>query len=242
MKTDTLYRSLAADLRGAIARGDYPPGSRLPTELELCADRDVSRHTAREALRLLREEGLIVRRRGAGTLVVDATDQRPFTQTVGEMNALLQYAREARLEVLQIATMSPPGKIAQELGLEEEVAWTRLDGMRRAENGGPPIALTQVYVRADLCPSRDAIDAWPGALNELITQQTGVAPNRITQHIMAVELTRVDARRLDADPQTPALRTVRRYFDGDDRVILASISLHPGERFVYAMEMKRERT
>ncbi|MFN7236834.1 MAG: GntR family transcriptional regulator, partial [Brevundimonas sp.] len=61
------YRQLAETLRAAIARGDFPVGSQLPPELELAQTHGVSRHTARDAIRLLSEAGLIARRRGAGT-------------------------------------------------------------------------------------------------------------------------------------------------------------------------------
>ena len=58
-----LYRHLAEALRTAIAEGVYQTGDLLPTELELCATHQVSRHTARDALRLLKDEGLIARKR-----------------------------------------------------------------------------------------------------------------------------------------------------------------------------------
>ena len=60
------YRQLADALRADIASGRYPVGGQLPPEFELCEIYDVSRHTARDALRLLFEAGLVERRRGVG--------------------------------------------------------------------------------------------------------------------------------------------------------------------------------
>jgi GntR family transcriptional regulator len=49
--------------------GELPPGTQLPTEPELMVTYDVSRHTVREALALLRADGLVAPRQGAGTYV-----------------------------------------------------------------------------------------------------------------------------------------------------------------------------
>src|SRR5688572_14462516 len=73
-----LQRKLADALRAAIARGDLAPGSRLPAERALAQALAVSRSTVVAALDGLREEGLVVSRRGSGTRVaVDARRRLP---------------------------------------------------------------------------------------------------------------------------------------------------------------------
>jgi len=232
-----LYRRLADELRAAIATGAYPIGAQLPTEHELCATHNVSRHTAREALRMLRDAGLIARRRGRGTQVIAPQPAPAFSQTLGGLDDLLQYARDARLEVRYLtalpATSMEPGAI----GLDPSQSWVRLDGLRRRASDARPIALTRIYLRADICPPRAAIDSWSGALNELIAKNAGVVTTRIDQEIAAVALSRVEARMLEADAGAPALKTTRRYHEDADRIFQASVSLHPGDRFVYAMSV-----
>jgi len=51
----------------AIKSGAYKPDERLPTEHDLATEFEVSRPVIREALRRLREQGLIYSRRGAGS-------------------------------------------------------------------------------------------------------------------------------------------------------------------------------
>jgi GntR family transcriptional repressor for pyruvate dehydrogenase complex len=53
----------------SIKSGSYQPDERLPTELELSAEFEVSRPVVRDALKRLRERGLIYSRRGAGSFV-----------------------------------------------------------------------------------------------------------------------------------------------------------------------------
>ena len=65
----TLTEAAQQELRQAIIRGTYNPGSQLPTEEALGELLGVSRTVVREALRVLEDEGLIARRHGVGTFV-----------------------------------------------------------------------------------------------------------------------------------------------------------------------------
>ena len=63
------YEHVAEEVRAAIVDGRLRPGSRLPSERALAEEFGVSRATIVSALHLLRGEGLIETRRGAGSWV-----------------------------------------------------------------------------------------------------------------------------------------------------------------------------
>lgn len=63
------YRQLAGQLRELIAAGDLVPGQQLPSERDLVRQYGVSRRTVRDALALLRADGLVATRHGAGVYV-----------------------------------------------------------------------------------------------------------------------------------------------------------------------------
>ncbi|MFC8795716.1 GntR family transcriptional regulator [Streptomyces cinereoruber] len=63
------YQRIADELRDAIRSGDFAPGDRLPGENDLMATYEVARMTARQALSVLRTEGLAEARKGAGVFV-----------------------------------------------------------------------------------------------------------------------------------------------------------------------------
>ena len=65
------YIQMANALRTAIAEGEYKSTSRLPTEQKLMEQFGVSRQTVRNALEILTKEGLIQRRQGSGTVVLE---------------------------------------------------------------------------------------------------------------------------------------------------------------------------
>jgi GntR family transcriptional regulator len=73
-----LYFQVASRIEQAIVSGDLPAGSRLENEIALVDRLNLSRPTVRRALQELVNKGLLVRRRGVGTQVV----QRPVTRKV----------------------------------------------------------------------------------------------------------------------------------------------------------------
>ena len=80
MASEPKYRQIADRLREAIASGKYPPGSKLPTELELQDIYEVSRNTIRGAIELLTTRELIEPRAGSGTYVIEKF--QPFVTTL----------------------------------------------------------------------------------------------------------------------------------------------------------------
>ena len=64
-----VYLQLAAILRARIEAGDYPPGRALPSESTLMQEHGVARETARKAVRVLRDEGLVQIVQGRGAYV-----------------------------------------------------------------------------------------------------------------------------------------------------------------------------
>ncbi|WP_405695315.1 GntR family transcriptional regulator [Streptomyces coelicoflavus] len=69
---DPLYEQIANVLAARIADGTYPPRRRIPSEADLVAEFGVSRPTARAAVQLLVDRGLVRTVRGKGSYVVDS--------------------------------------------------------------------------------------------------------------------------------------------------------------------------
>ena len=75
------YKGIADALRTRLAGGEFPPGSSLPSEAQLCAEYRVSRNTLRRSLDQLANEGLIVAQPGRGRVVPLAASDALVTAT-----------------------------------------------------------------------------------------------------------------------------------------------------------------
>lgn len=229
------YRQIADELRLKITSGRLKTGDSLPTEMELCEAEGISRHTAREALRILTEDGLIARRRGAGT-VVTAPPAPAFAQPIGDFESILQYARDA----VFLPERMRPANAAELKRLGVEGSYTSFSGLRRA-TGEAPLAVTTILVLAQLAPTLEEVRWLNSSISEWIESAHGASVANVTQRMEAVALGRTDAARLGVAAGSPALRTLRRYTDTAGRTILVSESLHPAGRFAYEMKLKRQR-
>ena len=76
-----LYLQLAGGIEDAIRSGVLPPGSRLENELALSKRLKLSRPTVRQGIQELVDKGMLVRKRGVGTQVVQAPVNRQVALT-----------------------------------------------------------------------------------------------------------------------------------------------------------------
>src|SRR5258708_22352594 len=88
------YRDIAAELQKEIRLGSTPVGELLPTETELMARFGASRQTVREALRIITEQGLIVRRAGLRSVVIAGEPPVLVTPNVQTLNQWLRNSHE----------------------------------------------------------------------------------------------------------------------------------------------------
>lgn len=70
---ELVYVQIADDIAGKIARGEYQPDARLPSEIDLAAEYGAARMTVRRAVRELRDRGLVRTVIGKGTFVMRPT-------------------------------------------------------------------------------------------------------------------------------------------------------------------------
>ena len=105
LSSPRLYEQMAERIRQAIINGDISTGDRLPNERDLAKQYGVSRTVVREAIKTLRQEGLVEVRPGLGTFVVDATGER-LKQT---FDLMMSFGRENVLaDIVEIREILEP--------------------------------------------------------------------------------------------------------------------------------------
>ena len=233
------YQRVADDLTKRIGTGRYPVGGNLPTEMELCQQYGISRHTVREALRQLRDAGLISRRRRVGTEVVARTPRPSYRQPTNTIGDLLQYAEETQLSILETKEIACDSALAELLECREGVRWLRVVSLRAVPGDPRPLCMTTAYLDLRFPDLAKHFEDLSGPISAMLEREYGVRIARIEQSIQAVRLGKRQAKLLRATEGGPALRAIRRYYDQSGRLIELSNTIHPGERFTYVTSLVR---
>lgn len=236
-----LYAQLAQALKEEIVSGVQPVGSLLPTEDALCERFSVSRHTVREALRLLREDGLVASRQGAGTVVIPSTSLREDIQQVMSINDLVDFGTGMRFTVgsMQLATIDT--ELAARTGLPVGSEWLELRGYRRSNDNETPACWTEYYINRAYAAVGRLLQRHTGPIFPLIEDLFGVNVTEVQQQISATLISAELAAGLDVSIGSAALEVRRTYKATREEVAQVTINTHPASRFKHSMTMRRMR-
>lgn len=234
-----LFQRVAACLRRAIEANEFPVGSPLPPEGKLSGRFGVSRHTVREAVRQLADLGLVERKQGSGTYVKSQVPPAVYVQTMRSLHELTQYARDTHFDVLDVQTMAVTEEYAEIIPAPHDSRWIRIDGIRMNNLRTDVICYTTVFVHPRFAPYLEDVRSASGPIYGLVESRSGEAIAESVQEISAQPMPRYAAKHLGVPTGTPALRFVRRYLDAGGTPMVTSLNLHPAERFVYRMRIKR---
>lgn len=233
------YQQVADELMKRIGAGRYPVGALLPTEMELCTQYGVSRHTVREALRLLSDAGLISRRRRIGTEVVARTPAAAYRQPTNSIADFLQYAEASRVVVLRTRRVTCDAALAEMLECRPGDRWLRIESVRTMPGDARPICFTTAYVDAGLPGIEARLEQLSGPISAMLERVYGLHIARVDQTIEAVRIPKRLAAALYAELGGPALRATRRYYSEHGALIEHSSAVHPGDRFTYVTTLVR---
>lgn len=226
MSEASLHRRIRAEISERIRSGAWPPGHRVPAEHELMAAYGCSRMTVNKALAPLAEQGLIVRRRKAGSFV-----SRPRIHSVVLDIPDIAAEVTARGEPYDYELLSRKARAANArdlaaLGLERPTRVLALDSLHRA--GGRPFALEERLIHLAAVPEAADADfaaAPPGSW------LLGHVPWTEAEHrISAANVSKVVAATLGLAPTAACLVLERRTWRGDERITHVRLTF-PGEAY-----------
>lgn len=239
------YRAIADELINAIVAKRYALGSALPAETELCEQLQASRHTIREALRIVEQAGMISRRQGSGSEVIASAPPVRYRQNVDSIEDLLQYGNSSRLAVLDCTEVAADAELAAALAVEPGTPCIQIRGLRsergaRPHEVGEPLAVSHIVFAPQPPKRRERLLKPATALPTLLEAVDARTLGHIEQTFDAVALHAEAAELLHAKKGSPSLRARRSYFDRAGRLILLAVSWHRADRFRYSTVLRHE--
>lgn len=144
----TLNFQVFEDLLNKIQSNFYKVGDKLPTEKEMMEIYDVSRAPIRQALGKLQAEGLIERRPGIGTVVVENPGTGPWTPMGGFSLQFSKRWNQLSCKTIEVVKTIPEERIYEALKLPEDKPVVRVTRVR-LHNEDPVFLLKHYYVDVD---------------------------------------------------------------------------------------------
>jgi GntR family transcriptional regulator len=236
------YVQVAGQLRAAISLGRYQPGDQLPSVRILVEEHGVSHMTIRQAIGLLRSEGLVDARQGSGVFVRTPTSLRRLgsdrysarRRRQGETPFMVDTGHLGPPTFEQTAFGAAPASadVADRLGLDagEPVLSTAL----RFHVGGRVMQLSSASIPYALVAGSAVADraAEPWRTNTITNLETvGLHVTEITEDIRCRQPSPDEATSLSLAPSTSVFAITRTMYAGDRPVETCDIVV-PADRYL----------
>lgn len=242
------YRALAATLREAILRGDFPAGSTLPNQGQLATDHGVNIKTVRNAVALLAAEGLVTPIRRRGTVVRDRPPMRRlgaerYAKSKWKFGNVVAFIADREAsghpwkptdQTQSVAVVAADAEIAEAFGIEiGEQAYERARLVRDA-GGRPTHTLTSYYLPQHV-EGTPILDPTPGPAGRgggfaVLTMQ-GLEPDSITETFHSRMPTPEEIETLELPAGEPVMILHRTTLTRSGQVVEFARGVHAASRF-----------
>ncbi len=210
------YAQLAQILREEIERGRWAPGEMIPSEAELGEFFALSRTAVRQALDMLRSEGLVRTEKGRGTFVARPKVAEFVVQELrGFHEEMTQRGRRVETTVLSHEVVEAPPDVAQNLEIPMGAEVVLLHRIRSVE--GEPVVEVTTFLPAARFARLTEVDLTNRSLYAVLDQEFGVAPRGGVRSIEAVNADRTTAGHLGVRTDAPVLRLDAINLDAEGR-------------------------
>lgn len=230
-----LYLQVIDQIRLDIENGVYKEKEKLPSEFLLAKQLGVSRATLREALRILEEENVIIRRHGVGTFI----NAKPlFNSGIEQISSITDMIINAGMSpgtIFLSKTIKGPtdGDIKGFNCLENEEI-TVIERVRTAN--GEPVVYCIDKILSENLPSSYSHEE---SIFDLLEKKAGRKITYAVTHIEPIGYHDTISPILNCDPETALLLLKQMHYDENDEPILFSLNYFRADKFSFHVVRKR---
>lgn len=232
-----LYQQIYDIWKRKIETGELKPADKIPTERELCGLYEVSQITVRQAIQMLVNEGLLVRRPRTGTHVA----QRKFSQQLIQLTSFSEDMRSRGLRpggrLMRVLEEPADAIAADRLKVDLSEPVIRIERLRTAED--EPIAIEVFRMPSSLCPGLAGENIEGKSLYDVLTRSYGVDLAWAEQSFESTLASSAQASLLGIKRGAPVLSVERLTFNSSHHPVEYTTSVYRGDRYKLYVSMKR---
>ncbi|MBK4203017.1 GntR family transcriptional regulator [Bacillus subtilis] len=231
-----LYLKVIERIKEDIKNGIYTEKEKLPSEFELSKKLGVSRATLREALRILEEEHVIIRRHGVGTFV----HSKPlFLSGIEQLNSVTKMIEQANMTpgtiFLSSQVLMPSEDDIKRFHLEDGQELFYLERVRTAN--GQPIVYCIDKIPMDILPN--SFSHQQESMFDLLEKNSGSVISYAVTDIEPIGYHDTISPVLECDPETALLLLKQTHYDQHDKQVLYSLNYFRADKFRFHVLRKR---
>lgn len=232
-----LYQQVYLILREKLRAGEY--GERImPTDDEFCRIFGVSKITVKRAMQMLTHDGLVMRRRGAGTYASQQASPGPRRNAIDDLVQSVE-AIGAATGIRRVSHGPIPASIevADKLYVSPDTLVKIITQIRMS--GREPIALVHSYLPLPVADRLfDQVESDLPVLAQL--HRAGITIGRAEQALGATVADPYIANHLGIGVGMPVLKLTRQVFDTEYRPVQWLVALYRADRYEYRTSLRRD--
>ena len=229
-----LYIQAEKLLREIIELPEHQQGKLLPNEVQMASSLGISRNTLRQAINKLVFEGLLIRKKGVGTIVTKPVDSKA--------NNWKSFSQEMKTKGINIVNydiefkwLVPEIEILQFFGLKEGSKVLKMERLRGSDSGPFVFFISYFHPRIGLTGHED----FNRPLYNIMEEDYSVTVKISQEEITATAANKEMADKLEMNFGEPILKRKRFVFDPGRRPIEFNIGYYRADSFVYTLESEK---
>ncbi len=229
-----LYIQAEKLLRKIIELPEHQQGKLLPNEVQMASSLGISRNTLRQAINKLVFEGLLIRKKGVGTIVTKPVDSKS--------NNWKSFSQEMKTKGINIVNydiefkwLVPEIEILQFFGLKAGSKVLKMERLRGEDSGPFVFFISYFHPRIGLTGQED----FNRPLYDIMEEDYSVTVKLSQEEITATAANKEMADKLEMNLGEPILKRKRFVFDPGRRPIEFNIGYYRADSFVYTLESEK---
>lgn len=234
-KKKPLHQKIKEDLLEKIESGFYKEGDKIPKEVELAKQYNVSRPTVRQAISSLDDDGYVERIKRKGTFIKKRKIEQEFTHVIRSFDIEIEEkGMTPKTNVLIFEKIPAKYKVAKNLSIREGEPVYKLVRLRYAEND--PIVFVTTYIPVKFFPNLMEYDLTKTRLYQSFLE-SGRPVVRVKRKLEAIKADETTSELLSVQENDPIFYFQTTSFSKDNEIIEYSISKYRSDLNSFEFEL-----